>query len=151
MECSEACLPTLQPGFAGPSEAGALLASALQGDATQRTLSKSVRLTLSNEQIKAWAKLTKRERACIDAMLSGHYSDKAIARVVGLQAYTVADYLKQARSKLGITSRTGLALTALLLTLREEPSAGGIERMNNVASAPNLSGSKPRSRRLQSG
>src|SRR5690349_24616126 len=109
----------------------------------QRAPSSGMGLTLSDRQIKAWAKLTKRQRACIDAILRGHFSDKAIAQVLGLKAYTVADHLKQARWKLGLRSRTALALTALLLTLREGSSAVRVEAINGVASEGALGGGRP--------
>jgi len=84
-----------------------------------------VDLKLTKAQIEAWGKLTKRQRACIDAMLAGHYSDKAIARAVGLQVNTVMDHLKQARAKLGVVGRIELVLTAERLHLREQMLAEG--------------------------
>jgi len=63
-------------------------------------------------QLAAWNKLTKRQRECIEALRRGQYSNKAIARSVGVDFYTVADYFANARAILGVNSRIGLALIA---------------------------------------
>ena len=90
---------------------------------------------LTRSQIEAWTNLPKRQRACIEAMLAGHYSDKAIARVIGLSAATVAEHLKAARAKLGVTSRIALVLTAQLLELREQ--LNGAEDRRTVIATKN--------------
>jgi DNA-binding CsgD family transcriptional regulator len=67
---------------------------------------------VTDTQLAAWDKLTRRQRDCIEALRRGHYSNKAIARVVGVDVYTVADHFGKARAILGVNSRIGLALIA---------------------------------------
>jgi len=67
---------------------------------------------VTDTQLAAWSKLTKRQRDCIEALRRGHYSNKAIARAVGVDVYTVADHFAKARAILGVNSRIGLALIA---------------------------------------
>jgi len=67
---------------------------------------------VTDAQIAAWNKLTKRQRDCIEALRRGHYTNKAIARAVGVDVYTVADHFARARAILGVNSRIGLALIA---------------------------------------
>jgi DNA-binding CsgD family transcriptional regulator len=80
---------------------------------------------LTDAQIKAWARLTRRQRQCIDAMRAGHCTNKAIARVVGLQPNTVHEYLTSARLALGVRHRVELALIAERMHVREQLLARG--------------------------
>jgi len=67
---------------------------------------------LTDAQIAAWKKLTKRQRECVEALRSGYYSNKSIARALGLEPYTVAEHFAGARAVLGVRSRIELALIA---------------------------------------
>jgi DNA-binding CsgD family transcriptional regulator len=67
---------------------------------------------LTDAQIAAWKKLTKRQRQCVEALRNGYYYNKTIARVLGLEPYTVAEHFAGARAILGVRSRIELALIA---------------------------------------
>ena len=67
---------------------------------------------VTDAQLAAWKRLTKRQRDCIEALRAGLYTNKGIARALGLDVYTVADHFAKARSTLGVHSRIGLALIA---------------------------------------
>jgi DNA-binding CsgD family transcriptional regulator len=73
---------------------------------------------LTDAHIKGWARLTPRQRQCIEALRAGHCTDKAVARAVGLQVHTVMEYLAGARSLLGVHHRIELALIAERMHVR---------------------------------
>ena len=73
---------------------------------------------LTNAEIEGWAHLSPRQRDCLEALRSGHCTDKQIARAVGLEVWTVMEYMARARHLLGAHHRVQLALIAERMRMR---------------------------------
>jgi len=81
---------------------------------------------LSNAEIQGWAHLSPRQMDCLEALRSGHCTDKQIARAVGLEVSTVQEYLARARHLLGAHHRVQLALIAE--RMHESPARRTLEQ-----------------------
>jgi len=80
---------------------------------------------LTNAEIEGWAHLSPRQRDCLEALRSGHCTDKQIARAVGLEVWTVMEYMARARHLLGAHHRVQLALIAERMRMRNQPHDSG--------------------------
>jgi len=79
---------------------------------------------LTEAQIAAWKKLTKRQRDCLEALRAGHSTNKSIARALNVDPETVAEYLAGARAALGVRHRVELALIAERIHAKLDETTG---------------------------
>jgi DNA-binding CsgD family transcriptional regulator len=74
---------------------------------------------LTEGQVRRWARLTGRQRRCIEAMRTGHCTTSQIAEALGIDADTVRECLIEARILLRVRNRIELALVAERIHTRE--------------------------------